>query len=78
MKLSIEMESEDWLELCRLHYQVMEIITKNMAQNPIAYSTAARLTNDVFNQVCAKIPYMELDRIKERQAAEDDFTPPLP
>lgn len=73
MKLSIEMESEDWLELCRLHHQVMEIISKNIAENPLAYSTAARLTNEVFNQVCAKMPYNELDKIKERQEAEEDF-----
>lgn len=72
MKLAIEMEAEDWLELCRLNHQVMEVITANMASNPLAYSTAARLTNEVFNQVCNKIPYDELDRIKAKQEAEED------
>lgn len=67
------MESEDWLEICRLHHQVMEIISKNMAENPIAYSTAARLTNEIFNKVVAKMPYNELDKIKERQKLDEDY-----
>jgi hypothetical protein len=73
MKISIEMESEDWLELCSLHHQVMEIITKNMAQDPLAYSSAARLTNQVLDQVIAKMPYGELDEIKKRQQSEKDY-----
>lgn len=71
MKLKIEMESEDWLDLCKLHKDVMEVITANMAQDPLAYSSAARLTNEILNQVIAKMPYGELDKIMERRAKEE-------
>jgi hypothetical protein len=63
MKLLIEMEAVDWLDLLALHKDVMEVITSNMANDPIAYSSAARLTNEIFNQVWKKIPTSELDRI---------------
>lgn len=71
MKLSIEMEAEDWLDLCALHKDVMEIITKNMAQDPLAYSSAARLTNEIFNQVVKKLPCGEIDRILEARKREE-------
>lgn len=71
MKLSIEMEAEDWLNLCALHKDVMEIITKNMAQDPLAYSSAARLTNEIFNQVVKKLPCGEIDRILEARKREE-------
>lgn len=72
MKLSIEMEAEDWLNLCALHKEVMEIITTNMANDPIAYSSAARLTNEIFNQVLRKLPAGEIDNIMERRRQEKD------
>lgn len=72
MKLSIEMEAEDWLELCRLHKDVMEVITNNMAHDPLAYSSAAKLTNEIFNQVWRKIPTGELDRIIEKRKQEKE------
>lgn len=65
------MEAEDWLELCGLHHQVMEIITKNMAQDPLAYSSAARLTNEIFDQVVKKLPCGEIDRILEARKREE-------
>lgn len=61
------MEAEDWLDLCALHKDVMEIITSNMAQDPLAYSSAARLTNEIFNQVLRKLPASEIDNILERR-----------
>lgn len=67
MKLSIEMEAEDWLDLCKLHMDVMEIITKNMAEDPLAYSSAARMTKEIFEQVCRKLPNDEFERIRERR-----------
>jgi hypothetical protein len=70
MKLSIEMEAEDWLDLCKLHHDVMEVMTPNMGVDPLAYSSAANLTNTIQNQVFAKIPLAELNRIKEKRAAE--------
>lgn len=70
MKLSIEMEAEDWLDLCRLHMDVMEIITKNMAEDPLAYSSAARMTNEIFEQVCRKLPNDEFERIREKREKE--------
>jgi hypothetical protein len=70
MKLSIEMEAEDWLNLCALHQEVMEIITSNMANDPIAYSSAARITNQVFDQMVAKIPAAEMDRIAAKRKQE--------
>jgi len=72
MKLSIEMEAEDWLDLCALHKEVMEIITSNMAQDPIAYSSAARLTNEIFDQVVRKLPCGEIDDILERRKLNKD------
>lgn len=72
MKISIDMEVVDWLDLCALHKDVMEVITSNMANDPIAYSSAARLTNEIFNQVLKKIPTHELDRIiAERKEAKE-------
>ncbi len=70
MKLSIEMEAEDWLSLCKMHKDVMEVITQNMSQDPLAYSSAARLTNQIFDQVWKKIPSSELDRIIEKNKQE--------
>lgn len=67
MKLQIEMEAEDWLDLLALHKDVMEVITSNMANDPIAYSSAARLTNDIFNQVLRKLPSGEIDKILARR-----------
>jgi hypothetical protein len=72
MKLLIEMEAEDWLDLCALHKDVMEIITSNMAQDPIAYSSAARITNQIFNEVVKKLPSGEIDRILERRNQDKD------
>lgn len=72
MKLSIEMEAEDWLDLCALHKEVMEVITSNMANDPIAYSSAARLTNQIFNEVLRKLPSGEIDRILEKRRQGKD------
>jgi len=77
MKILVEMEAEDWIDLCRLHHDVMEVITSNMAQDPIAYSSAARLTNNIFEQVWRRIPSSELDRIiAERRASGELPTSP--
>lgn len=64
------MEAEDWLNLCALHKDVMEVITENMAQDPLAYSSAARLTNEIFDQVVKKLPCGEIDNILERRRQE--------
>lgn len=72
MKIAIEMESLDWLDLCALHKDVMEVITSNMTNDPIAYSSAARLTNEIFNQVWKKIPISELDRILAERKTKPD------
>lgn len=66
------MEAEDWLNLCALHKDVMEVITSNMAQDPLAYSSAAQLTNEIFNQVLKKLPSGEIDAILERRKLEKD------
>jgi hypothetical protein len=70
MKLLIEMEAEDWLDLCALHKDVMEVITSNMANDPIAYSSAARLTNQIFDEVLRKLPSGEIDSILARRKKE--------
>lgn len=64
------MEAEDWLDLCKLHKDVMDVITENMAQDPLAYSSAAKLTNEIFNQVWKKVPSSELERIIEKRKQE--------
>jgi hypothetical protein len=70
MKISIEMEAEDWLNLCKLHADVMSVMTPNIGVDPLAYSSAANLTNTIQNQVFAKISIEELNRIKAKRAAE--------
>lgn len=72
MILSIDMEAEDWLDLLALHKDVMEVITSNMANDPIAYSSAARLTNQIFDQVLKKLPSGEIDNILARRRKEKD------
>jgi hypothetical protein len=72
MILSIEMEAEDWLDLLALHKDVMEVITSNMANDPIAYSSAARLTNQIFDQVLKKLPSGEIDNILARRRQEKE------
>lgn len=72
MKLKVEMEAEDWLDLLALHKDVMEVITSNMAKDPIAYSSAARLTNQIFDEVFKKLPSGEIDRILEKRRADKE------
>lgn len=72
MILSIDMEAEDWLDLLALHKDVMEVITSNMANDPIAYSSAARLTNQIFDQVLKKLPSGEIDNILARRRQGKD------
>jgi hypothetical protein len=72
MKLKIEMEAEDWLDLCALHKDVMEVITSNMANDPIAYSSAARITNQIFDQVVAKLPTSKIDNILAKRKMEGE------
>lgn len=74
MKLSIEMEAEDWLNLCKLHHDVMEIMAPNMKHDPLAYSSAARMTNEILNQVIKKMPSAEFERIKEKRRQEREGT----
>jgi len=64
MKLSIEMDAEDWLSLCSFHACVMQIVNSNIAEDPITYSKVARITNEILNQVCIKTPTDEFERIK--------------
>lgn len=64
------MEAEDWLNLCALHKEVMEIITSNMGNDPIAYSSAAKMTNEIFDQVVRKLPSDEIDRILEKRGLD--------
>jgi len=64
MKLSIEMDAEDWLSLCSLHASFMEVANTNIGEDPITYSKAARITNEIQNQVIRKMPMDEFERIK--------------
>jgi hypothetical protein len=64
MKLSIEMEAEDWLSLCSFHACIMEMAVKNIGNDPITYSKTARITNEIMEQIVRKIPNEEFERIK--------------
>jgi len=64
MKLSIELEAEDWLSLCSLHASFMEVANTNIGEDPITYSKAARITNEIQAQVIRKLPMDEFEKIK--------------
>lgn len=78
MKVAIELDTEVLLNLIKLHHDVMEVITENMANDPIAYSSAARITNAFTDEVMRRIPTHELDRVIAKQREENNPTPPLP
>lgn len=64
MKIKVELELEDALSLCTLFVAVMEIGGQNIGNDPILYSNLSRITNDFQNQVIAKTPLEELEKIK--------------
>ncbi len=70
MKLSIEMNSEDWLSMCCFHAAMMEVVIQNMAEDPLIYSKMARITNDLQYKVAMKMPPGEIDRIKAKDKQE--------
>jgi predicted transcriptional regulator len=63
MKISIRMEAEDALELCKLHKEVMDLVVENMGNDPIAYSTMSKLTNMFYSEVVNSIPYDKTDEV---------------
>lgn len=63
MKLSIELESDDWMELLCIHKAMMDIAGDNIGHDPLRYSKMARITNEIQSQVIKKIPNSEIDRI---------------
>jgi hypothetical protein len=66
MKISIEMEAEDWLSLAAILHCFMGMAVENMANNPIAYSNAARITNIINKEVGSKVPEQVLDEVIKR------------
>lgn len=71
MKLKLEIEAEDALELCKLHAALMEVGAENMGHSPLEYSTAARITNDFFAEVVRKLPMDEFERIRSKDEESD-------
>jgi len=56
MKIKIELELEDAMELVTLHVAAMQNITQNIGDNPLLYSKLARVTNTFLNEVVDKTP----------------------
>lgn len=67
MKVSIEMESDDWITLVATQMAYMEVAAKNIAETPLAYSRAAEVTDKLKDQVIHRIPTEEFDAVMERQ-----------
>jgi hypothetical protein len=65
MKIKLELEAEDALELCKIHAAVMDIAKENIGNDPLHYSSAARVTNNFFDEVVKRLPMDEFKRIKE-------------
>jgi hypothetical protein len=70
MKILIEMEAEDALELCTIHSVMMEVAVMNIGRDPIAYSSMSRVTNVFVNEVIKKMPPDEMERISNKMPKE--------
>lgn len=70
MKLTIELESDDALSLCSLVKVAMDTIVTDIGKDPLLYSRAARITNEVNEQVIRQITPEEFAKIKERRKAD--------
>lgn len=70
MKLKLEIEAKEALELCGIHKAFMDVVVKNIGFFPIEYSKAARVTNNFFNEFVNKIPMEEIEKIKQENKDE--------
>jgi hypothetical protein len=67
MKIKLEFEVEDVMELLCLHAAVMESAVENIGEAPLTYSKAARITNAFFNEAARQMPMEEFERIKNKK-----------
>lgn len=66
MKVSIEMEAEDWLSVAAIMGAFMGIAASNIGNHPIAYSNGARVYNQLRELLDKAIPQQVVDEVIRR------------